>query len=102
MQVINRLTGVALRWEATNLPIAISQRTMQGGELTMPAEAQCPRCQLTIRVPSNFGGQRVKCPQCQERFMVPLPPPQPPPSKSAIFEDLVQDTLADDDSGYAT
>ena len=69
---------------------------MQGESLLMPAEAKCPRCQLTLRVPSNFGGQRVKCPQCQERFVVPLPPPQPPPSKSAIFEGLVQDSLADE------
>ena len=36
----------------------------------MPAQATCPRCELTIRVPVDYAGKSVKCPQCQQRFVV--------------------------------
>jgi hypothetical protein len=98
MQVITRLTARATLRETTDLQAGTSKRTMLGGGLPMPAEAKCPRCQITIRVPSHFDGQRVKCPQCQERFVVTLPPPQTPPSRAEIFEGLQPDSLLGKDN----
>jgi uncharacterized CHY-type Zn-finger protein len=74
----------------------------------MPAEATCPHCQLTLRVPENYGGKSVKCPQCQRRFTVGAPggalaPPPPAPvatapkSNSAAFDDLVLSMLDEDE-----
>jgi hypothetical protein len=54
----------------------------------MPAEATCPHCQLTLRVPCDYSGKSVKCPQCQQRFIVavaaPAAPSAPAPAISAL------------------
>jgi hypothetical protein len=86
----------------------------------MPAEATCPHCQLTLRVPCDYSGKSVKCPQCQQRFIVALPapaarvaapvaaPPAPVPTgpllprastskSSASFENLVISALEEDE-----
>lgn len=69
----------------------------------MPAEAKCPHCQLSLRVPSDYAGKSVKCPQCQQRFVVggsapgakptitaPAATPQKPPGE---FEELIMSVL---------
>jgi hypothetical protein len=81
----------------------------------MPAEATCPHCHLTLRVPSDYGGKSVKCPQCQQRFTVAFAgPPAPAPSKlvpvlpragasksSGSFENLVLSALEEEDEAEA-
>lgn len=77
----------------------------------MPAEAVCPHCQLKLRVPADYGGRTVKCPQCQQRFVVMLPgdisrpaasdiPPSPTVATkpAAAFEQLVMSVLDEDDT----
>lgn len=51
----------------------------------MPAQARCPHCQLSLRVPNDHHGKSVKCPQCQKRFIVELPmyPPVRQPQEEA-------------------
>lgn len=69
----------------------------------MPAKATCPHCQLELRVPSNYAGHSVKCPQCAERFVVELPPQEEtsllssasPPSD---FESLVMSVLDEEEN----
>jgi uncharacterized CHY-type Zn-finger protein len=83
----------------------------------MPAEAKCPYCQLKLRVPNDYGGKSVKCPQCQQRFIVgggpALAQAQPeanartmlkaPGAKSAgNFEDLVMSVLDEDEPETTT
>jgi hypothetical protein len=69
----------------------------------MPAKTTCPHCQLTLKVPSDYAGQSVKCPQCSERFIVEFPsvgepshlgsgPPTPD------FESLVMSVLDEDEA----
>lgn len=69
----------------------------------MPAEARCPHCQLVLRVPSDYGGRSVKCPQCAQRFVVEFPGSTepallnqnaPPPPD---FESLVMSVLDEDE-----
>jgi hypothetical protein len=83
----------------------------------MPAKAICPHCQLSLKVPSDYAGKSVKCPQCQQRFIVstsdapagspaPLAAPAPPAKPDAVlrgpaasveapsaFDDLVMSVL---------
>jgi len=54
----------------------------------MAIEFDCPRCSATIRVPDAYSGRQGRCPQCNERLLVPLvavpdvsqPPPPPQPA----------------------
>lgn len=74
----------------------------------MPAEATCPHCQLTLRIPSDYAGRSVKCPQCQQRFIVSMPGqaavavsqtplPRPVVKSSGEFDDLIMSVLDADD-----
>ncbi len=36
----------------------------------MFAQATCPHCELSIRVPIDYADRSVKCPQCEQRFTV--------------------------------
>ena len=38
----------------------------------MAIEFDCPRCSATIRVPDAYSGRQGRCPQCNERLLVPL------------------------------
>ena len=72
----------------------------------MPAEVVCSHCQLKLRVPADYGGRSVKCPQCQHRFIVQLPttavpPPAPAPVASTkpvkVFDQLIMSVLDEDE-----
>ncbi|HTN77090.1 MAG TPA: hypothetical protein VL096_17645 [Pirellulaceae bacterium] len=59
----------------------------------MSTKANCPQCQCEIRIPSDYGGRSVKCPQCLQRFLVPLVTTSAP-----SFETLVQQALSDEET----
>lgn len=40
----------------------------------MPIELHCPDCEKLIRAPDNAGGRHGKCPFCEARVYIPLPP----------------------------
>jgi len=40
----------------------------------MPIELHCPDCEKLIRAPDNAGGRHGKCPFCQAKVYIPLPP----------------------------
>jgi predicted Zn finger-like uncharacterized protein len=57
----------------------------------MNLQIACPHCQTRVRAPAQMVGQSVKCPSCQQTFVVIDPstkaaPPAPAPSGG--FEDL--------------
>ena len=50
----------------------------------MAIEFDCPRCSATIRVPDAYSGRQGRCPQCNERLLVPLVAvPSAPPTPLA-------------------
>ncbi len=76
----------------------------------MPAEATCPHCQLKLRVPADYAGRSVKCPQCQQRFIVNSTGNEPAavpatavlsraitPRSSGAFEELIMSVLDEDE-----
>src|SRR5436190_1924951 len=47
----------------------------------MSFHIHCPFCQTRIRAPESAIGKKVKCPLCQQSFLIaPEPPPAPPPA----------------------
>lgn len=40
----------------------------------MPIELHCPSCEKLIRAPDNAGGKHGKCPYCETKVYIPLPP----------------------------
>jgi hypothetical protein len=40
----------------------------------MPIELHCPSCEKLIRAPDNAGGRHGKCPYCEAKVYIPLPP----------------------------
>lgn len=77
---------------------------VEGNGFTMPAKTTCPNCQLSIRVPVDYAGRSIKCPQCNQRFPVPGERPTPPPAATPAptFDDLVLKSLDDDEPVVAT
>jgi hypothetical protein len=57
----------------------------------MNLQIACPHCQTRVRAPAQMVGQSVKCPSCQQTFVVTDPstrPATPAPAPSSGFEDL--------------
>jgi hypothetical protein len=57
----------------------------------MNLQIACPHCQTRVRAPAQMVGQSVKCPSCQQTFVVTDPstrPAPPAPAPSGGFEDL--------------
>ena len=40
----------------------------------MSIELHCPKCSKLIRAPDNAGGKHGKCPYCQGKVYIPMPP----------------------------
>ncbi len=40
----------------------------------MSIELHCPQCQKLIRAPDTAGGKHGKCPYCQHKVYIPMPP----------------------------
>jgi DNA-directed RNA polymerase subunit RPC12/RpoP len=46
----------------------------------------CPRCNKSLESPASFAGQKLNCPDCNQRLQVPQPsaPPPPPVNKTIL------------------
>lgn len=56
-------------------------------------EFECPNCQKRLRMADEFGGRKVKCPQCGTRLEVPLSVADrlAPPESPAAHDDHAED-----------
>jgi hypothetical protein len=46
----------------------------------------CPRCKKSLESPASFAGQKLNCPDCNQRLQIPQPstPPLPPLNKTIL------------------
>jgi DNA-directed RNA polymerase subunit RPC12/RpoP len=46
----------------------------------------CPRCKKSLESPVSFAGQKLNCPDCNQRLQIPQPstPPAPPVNKTVL------------------
>lgn len=46
----------------------------------------CPRCKKSLESPASFAGQKLNCPDCNQRLQIPQPstPPPPPLNKTIL------------------
>jgi predicted Zn finger-like uncharacterized protein len=44
----------------------------------------CPKCQAVIKVDDHRAGEKVYCPTCSQKLLIPTPPPPPVPNPTVL------------------
>ena len=70
---------------AVSLSAAPPNRTLLAQPEAM-IRYNCPRCKKSLESPVSFAGQKLNCPDCNQRLQIPQPPspPAPPVNKTIL------------------
>lgn len=63
----------------------------------------CPRCKKSLESPASFAGQKLNCPDCNQRLQIPQPPAPPaaPPVNKTILATMDAPAAAASQAGVA-
>jgi DNA-directed RNA polymerase subunit RPC12/RpoP len=65
-------------------PAATPNRTLLAEPEAM-IRYTCPRCKKSLESPAAFAGQKLHCPDCNQRLQIPRPSASPPPPNKTIL-----------------